>query len=167
MENKLILLLIGILIPWVLYCQGKKQDEGRVFYDKSNQIPVFKITGQGEKIEIDYYTALDTITSIDINVDFIGGAEGLHKYCDSLYYANFNEENYNEVNARVPYSILFDNKLRIREVHILQGPSSYKYDEKYDYDRLIKKILFSTEGRWIKKEINNNWHIYVGLFHLK
>ena len=146
---------------------GKKLVESQVFYDKTNQLPVFRISKQGEKIEVDYYTALDTINSISINVGFIGGVERLHKYCDSLYYANFSEENYNEVNVRVPYSILLDNELRVREVHILQRLPLYKYDEKYDYDSLIKKILLSTDGRWFKKDKENNWYLYVGLFHLK
>jgi hypothetical protein len=166
MGNKLILLLIGILIPCILYCQEKKLVESQVFYDKTNQLPIFRISKEGKKIEVDYYTALDTINSISINIGFIGGVERLHKYCDSLYYANFNEENYNEVNVRVPYSILLDNELRVQEVHILQG-LSYKYDEKYDYDSLIKKILFSTNGQWFKKDKKNSWYIYVGLFHLK
>ena len=110
MGNKLILLLTSVLMPYILCCQEKKLVESQVFYDKTNQLPVFRISKQGEKIEVDYYTALDTINSISINVGFIGGVERLHKYCDSLYYANFSEENYNEVNVRVPYSILLDNE---------------------------------------------------------
>ena len=167
MGNKLILLLTSVLMPYILCCQEKKLVESQVFYDKTNQLPVFRISKQGEKIEVDYYTALDTINSISINVGFIGGVERLHKYCDSLYYANFSEENYNEVNVRVPYSILLDNELRVREVHILQRLPLYNYDEKYDYDSLIKKILLSTDGQWFKKDKENNWYLYVGLFHLK
>ena len=167
MGNKLILLLTSVLMPYILCCQEKKLVESQVFYDKTNQLPVFRISKQGEKIEVDYYTALDTINSISINVGFIGGVERLHKYCDSLYYANFSEENYNEVNVRVPYSILLDNELRVREVHILQRLPLYKYDEKYDYDSLIQKILLSTDGQWFKKDKENNWYLYVGLFHLK
>lgn len=163
MGNKLILLLTSVLMPYILCCQEKKLVESQVFYDKTNQLPVFRISKQGEKIEVDYYTALDTINSISINVGFIGGVERLHKYCDSLYYANFSEENYNEVNVRVPYSILLDNELRVREVHILQRLPLYKYD----YDSLIKKILLSTDGQWFKKDKENNWYLYVGLFHLK
>ena len=159
MGNKLILLLTSVLMPYILCCQEKKLVESQVFYDKTNQLPVFRISKQGEKIEVDY--------SISINVGFIGGVERLHKYCDSLYYANFSEENYNEVNVRVPYSILLDNELRVREVHILQRLPLYKYDEKYDYDSLIKKILLSTDGQWFKKDKENNWYLYVGLFHLK
>ena len=167
MGNKLILLLTSVLMPYILCCQEKKLVESQVFYDKTNQLPVFRISKQGEKIEVDYYTALDTINSISINVGFIGGVERLHKYCDSLYYANFSEENYNEVNVRVHYSILLDNELRVREVLILQRLPLYKYDEKYDYDSLIKKILLSTDGQWFKKDKENNWYLYVGLFHLK
>ena len=144
MGNKLILLLTSVLMPYILCCQEKKLVESQVFYDKTNQLPVFRISKQGEKIEVDYYTALDTINSISINVGFIGGVERLHKYCDSLYYANFSEE-----------------------VHILQRLPLYKYDEKYDYDSLIKKILLSTDGQWFKKDKENNWYLYVGLFHLK
>lgn len=72
MGNKLILLLTSVLMPYILCCQEKKLVESQVFYDKTNQLPVFRISKQGEKIEVDYYTALDTINSISINVGFIG-----------------------------------------------------------------------------------------------
>ena len=68
MGNKLILLLTSVLMPYILCCQEKKLVESQVFYDKTNQLPVFRISKQGEKIEVDYYTALDTINSISINV---------------------------------------------------------------------------------------------------
>lgn len=62
MGNKLILLLIGMLLPSMLCSQKKNKVEGQIFYDKMSQLPVFKAFKQGEKIEIDYYTALDTIS---------------------------------------------------------------------------------------------------------
>ena len=114
---------------------------------------------------------MDTINSIDVNIGFIGGGEYLRYYCDSLYYVNADEYDYRELNIRVPYSILFNNELKIQEIHIIERPAPYnncEYNKKYNYNDLIKRILFSTEGKWIKKDKeSHDWYMYVGLFHLK
>jgi len=85
-------------------------------------------------------------------VQFIGGYQALTNYFDSLY---FNREDYNwdELNALFYYTILCDKDLKIKEVKIIQREA---YDNsKYDYDGLIKRILFSTEGKWMKSTKNN------------
>ena len=147
MGNKLILLLTSVLMPYILCCQEKKLVESQVFYDKTNQLPVFRISKQGEKIEVDYYTALDTINSISINVGFIGGVERLHKYCDSLYYANFSEENYNEVNVRVPYSILLDMSSEYGKFIFYKG---------YHYINMMKSmIMIASLKRYCFQQMDN------------
>ena len=64
MGNKLILLLTSVLMPYILCCQEKKLVESQVFYDKTNQLPVFRISKQGEKIEVDYYTPVGGIKPV-------------------------------------------------------------------------------------------------------
>ena len=89
---------------------------------------------------------------VSLDVQFIGGYQALTNYFDSLY---FNREDYNwdELNALFYYTILCDKDLKIKEVKIIQREA---YDNsKYDYDGLIKRILFSTEGKWMKSTKNN------------
>ena len=89
---------------------------------------------------------------VSLDVQFIGGYQVLTNYFDSLY---FNREDYNwdELNALFYYTILCDKDLKIKEVKIIQREA---YDNsKYDYDGLIKRILFSTEGKWMKSTKNN------------
>ncbi len=152
-------------MPCIMYGQEKDTVRSRTFYDVTSQFPVFKIYQQKKKIEIDYYTTLDTISMVSINVGFNGGVERLNKYCDSLYFSKFSEKDYRELNVRVMYSILFNNKLKIQEIHILERPF-YKNDE-YNYDKLVKEILFSTNGQWSKKGKDSDKYLYVGFFHLK
>ena len=170
MGNKLMLSLIGILMPCLLCGQEKIKDP--IFYDAINHLPVFRLYKIDEKIKVDYYyNTLDTINSIDVNIGFIGGGEYLRYYCVSLYYVDADEYDYRELNIRVPYSILFNNELKIQEIHIIERPAPYnncEYNKKYNYNDLIKRILFSTEGKWIKKDKeSHDWYMYVGLFHLK
>ncbi|WP_349924619.1 hypothetical protein [Bacteroides caccae] len=90
---------------------------------------------------------------VSLDVQFIGGYQALTNYFDSLY---FNREDYNwdELNALFYYTILCDKDLKIKEVKIIQREA---YDNsKYDYDGLIKRILFSTEGKWMKSTKNNH-----------
>ena len=113
MGNKLMLSLIGILMPCLLCGQEKIKDS--IFYDAINHLPVFRLYKIDEKIKVDYYyNTLDTINSIDVNIGFIGGGEYLRYYCDSLYYVNADEYDYRELNIRVPYSILFNNEVKIQ-----------------------------------------------------
>lgn len=169
MVNKLILGLVGLLLMPCLLC-GQEKVKDPVYYDITDHLPVFGLYEQGEKIMVDYYyTALDPTSSIGINIDFIGGVEQLSNYCDSLYYASASEYEYRETNVRVPYSILFNKELKVQEVHILKRPLPYyNYNDRYDYNSLIKRILFSTDGKWFRKgEECSDWYFRIGHFHLK
>ena len=82
-----------------------------------------------------------------------------------FYYTKKEFQNYNgdEVNGSCLYTILFDDKLKIREIRIIKRDG---YDNsKFDYDGLIKKILLSTEGKWQRDEKlpSENWYFTMGV----
>lgn len=155
------LILLFVLCTCKMYSQ--------VFFDAVDHKPIFELSQKNGKINVKYYLSTDTLESIDHYIDFNGGVQALNRYCDSLYYASFTEETYKEVNLWESYCILFDNKLRIRDVRVIDKPPAYTRIRPYSlfYDTLIKRIIYSTEGRWSKKKRNNHWSFYIGLFHLK
>ena len=95
-----------------------------------------------------------------------GGYGSLTAYCDSMYY-NREDYNYDELNALAMFTILFDENLKIKDVRILKR-IAYN-NNKYDYDSLVKRILWSTEGRWEKEGENSQckWYLYLGHFKLR
>jgi hypothetical protein len=144
-----------------LCCQNNRNKE--IIYYDVDSIPVFGIYDL-DNANINYYIQ----TKVSPNIQFKGGYKSLSSFCDSLYFSR-EDYNYDELNARALYSILFDKSLKIKEVRIIKRLA---YDnQKYNYDDLIKKILFSTEDRWIKKEQDNqnncNWYFYLGYFNLR
>ena len=72
---------------------------------------------------------------------------------------------YDELNARALFTILFDQDLRIKEIKILKRLAYNNLT--YNYDGLIKRILLSTEGRWIKNDNKSKWYFYFGYFDLR
>lgn len=83
-----------------------------------------------------------------------------------MYY-NREDYNYDELNALAMFTILFDENLKIKDVRILKR-IAYN-NNKYDYDSLVKRILWSTEGRWEKEGENSQckWYLYLGYFKLR
>ena len=86
------------------------------------------------------------------------------QYQDSLYWENYNGD---EQNASCLYTILFDRKLKIREIKIVKR-AGYN-NSKYNYDKLIKKILLSTEGSWQKTNnaLSEEWYFIFGRFLIR
>lgn len=74
---------------------------------------------------------------VSTEISYIGGNESLRKYQDSLYWENYNGD---EQNASCLYTILFDRKLKIREIKIVKR-AGYN-NSKYNYDKLIKKYSY-------------------------
>lgn len=95
-----------------------------------------------------------------------GGYHSLTAYCDNMYY-NREDYNYDELNALAMFTILFDENLKIKDVRILKR-IAYN-NNKYDYDRLVKRILWSTEGKWEKESENDHckWYLHLGYFKLR
>ena len=58
------------------------------------------------------------------------------------------------MNVDVWYTILFDKQLKIKEVKIFRRGF---LDSRYDYEKLVKGILLSTEGNWEVLPDNFRW----------
>jgi len=154
-------ILVSILLmqSLSLFCQNNSNKE--IIYYDLDSIPVFGIYDLDNANIINYYIQ----TKVSPNIQFEGGYDSLSSFCDSLYF-NREDYNYDELNARALYSILFDKNLKIKEVRIIKR---FAYDnQKYNYDDLIRQILFSTEDKWVKKgQDNYNWYFYLGFFNLR
>lgn len=157
------LLFIGIGL-----CGQNKVTQSKIYYNVEDGTAVCKIdtSSQTSEIEMFYYFGRKS-ERVSSDVKFIGGYQALTNYFDSIY---FNRKDYNEdeLNALFYYTILFDESLKIKEVKIIRREA---YDNsKYNYDSLIKKILFSTEGKWeksTKKSRENKWFLKFGTLKLK
>lgn len=165
---KRLIIAFFFFVSIVLYGQNRYDVNSKIYYNVEDSMPVFRVdtVSQSGRPKIYYYFGKIT-EKVSSDIRFVGGYRALTNYFDSLY---FNREDYNEdeLNALFYYTILFNKKLEIKEIKIIQREG---YDNlKYDYDSLIKKILFSTEGQW-EKSVNVNdqqrWYLKVGLLKLK
>jgi hypothetical protein len=137
--------------------------ENNIFYDIDN-LPAFSIDSVNNNTTINYYFITKEIVNTEIQ--YRGGYMAFSNYCDSLYF-NRDDYNFEELNAQALYSILFDKNLKIKEIRIIKRIG---YDNsKYNYDDLIKRILLSTEGKWIKdpNNENNKYYFKSGLFKVR
>ena len=153
MTIKLKLFFMFIMLPPLLYGQNKlveesiiyssdissykKKIEKTIFFDTETNLPVFELildTARSSKMYTSYYFR-KRLREVSTEISYIGGNESLRKYQDSLYWENYNGD---EQNASCLYTILFDRKLKIREIKIVKR-AGYN-NSKYNYDKLIKKI---------------------------
>ena len=179
MTIKLKLFFMFIMLPPLLYGQNKlveesiiyssdissykKKIEKTIFFDTETNLPVFELildTARSSKMYTSYYFR-KRLREVSTEISYIGGNESLRKYQDSLYWENYNGD---EQNASCLYTILFDRKLKIREIKIVKR-AGYN-NSKYNYDKLIKKILLSTEGSWQKTNnaLSEEWYFIFGRF---
>ncbi|RHE94662.1 hypothetical protein DW712_02670 [Bacteroides intestinalis] len=144
----------------------KKEVQSSTFFEVETFLPVCKSildTTKSSKHAVFYYIKKE-FQKVSTDVSYVGGNESLREYQDSLYWANYNGD---EVNGSCLYTILFDDKLKIREIRIIKRDG---YDNsKFDYDGLIKKILLSTEGKWQRDEKlpSENWYFTMGRFMVR
>ena len=171
-----------IMLPPLLYGQNKlveesiiyssdissykKKIEKTIFFDTETNLPVFELildTARSSKMYTSYYFR-KRLREVSTEISYIGGNESLRKYQDSLYWENYNGD---EQNASCLYTILFDRKLKIREIKIVKR-AGYN-NSKYNYDKLIKKILLSTEGSWQKTNnaLSEEWYFIFGRFLIR
>ena len=139
-----------------------KNIKSNIVYDIDN-FPVLEFDSVDSKQIVYYYISTKEKVS---GLQYRGGYDAFLAYCDSLYY-NREDYNYEELNAKAYFSILFDQEFKIKEVKILK---KLAYDNlKYSYDDLVKRILFSTEGRWIKQNDEKDYEFYfvLGYFRLR
>ncbi len=152
--NKIIIL--SVFIPLCAFSQKKN-----IVFDVDS-IPVFiENKNVDKRMTYSYFLPVQTST----NIEYKGGRKSLLLYCDSCFCLSFKKSEYKEKNAYALYTILFDSSLHIKYIHIIHR---FGYDNvEYNYDALIKKILFSTEGSWMRKKNKvSEWYMYSGRFHL-
>lgn len=92
-------------------------------------------------------------------VEFNGGNDILKKHLDSIYYSNPNYNNYSEFNVLENFFILFDEKLNIEEVRIMNR--RYANNERFYYDSIFVNALKNTTGMWHKTIEDQEWYIYL------
>jgi len=63
--------------------------------------------------------------------------------------------------------ILFDDALTIKNVRVITRRLSF-YDKEYDYNALVKRIVFSTAGKWMKRDstVTTDWYYSTIRFRL-
>ncbi|MCP9610824.1 hypothetical protein [Coprobacter tertius] len=161
-------LLIGIILLFPVFrshSQNKTDSiENSIMYDVVEGFPVIKSEEIQDTVYFKYFIP-PSWQDVCINL-FKGGYEAFTAYCDSIYY-NRDDYNYDELNASAIFVILFDENLEIKDVRILKR-IAYN-NNKYDYDALVKRILWSTEGKWVKKDENDHckWYFHLGYFKLR
>lgn len=149
-----------LTINFTLKCQINNNN---IRFDVDH-FPVFRFDTLETSLNISYY--IITEKKAICNVQFNGGFEALNAFCDSLYF-NRSNSNQDELNAMAEYIILFDKKLRIKDIRILKRLA---YDNsKYNYDKLIINILLATKGKWVKKDnkISTDLYFYLGRFRVR
>lgn len=150
---------------------GRKMCNSTIYCDVENLSPVFKVvtdtfTVEPTKVNYYYYFKNSPKEVSFLKLDYEGGFQALTQYFDSVYYSKI-DPNWNELNAVFHYTILFDKKLKIKEIKIIRR-GGYN-NRKYNYDKLIKSILLSTEGKWKKSNPNDKskWYLDLGILRLK
>jgi hypothetical protein len=96
-----------------------------------------------------------------------GGYKRFFAYFDSCYYhrPDYNED---ELNMRISVVMLFDADLNIKEIRIHKRDATI--NKKYDYDALVKRILFSTAEKWekINPQNKSKWYwVWIPFLKLK
>ncbi len=155
-------LKIIILFVLVLGCNGAHSQNvslNKVFDMNNRLILSWKgsdfdscvfITTKGDKIPV------------DIEVRYKGGYDSLRAFCDSVY-CRIMGNDFQELNEKIQYFILFDDNLHIREIRICKVPLYINRK----YIDIIKRVLLKTEGNWILRKAKSiKGHVYGGIFVL-
>lgn len=179
---KRLLFLWLIALPSSIFGQGKIVNESIIYFSDTSTFkkeissttlfevetlaPVLKIvsdTASSSTKEYHYYLR-DKQINVCGDISYIGGINAIRAYQDSLYWKHYVGD---EMNCTCLYTILFDEKLKIKDVRIIRRSG---YDNSgFDFDSLIKKILISTEGKW---QTDDNaragmWYFTLGRFWLR
>lgn len=147
-----------------LYSQREKISTFEEKYYDVDSLLVFRVDSIDGDLSITYYRE-SVEEEASLHLQFKGGYESFLAYCDSSYYHRA-DYNYDELNALAMFSILFDKNLKIKDVRILKRIAYVNV--KYNYDALVKRILLSTEGKWIKTGDDDcEWYFCLGHFKLR
>ncbi|MCP9610825.1 hypothetical protein [Coprobacter tertius] len=163
---KCLLILPMILLTGLLsYGQNKPNIvRSSIRYDVDS-LPVLKADFTQDTMYLKYFIS-SSWQDVYNTFHYKGGYEALLAYCDSLYFKRESDID-EEPNGMALYTILFDENLKIKDVRILKR-LTYN-NSKYDYDTLVKRILWSTEGKWEKEDSNDHckWYLYMGYFKVR
>ncbi|MCP9610823.1 hypothetical protein [Coprobacter tertius] len=164
--KNVIIIFIVIFTPFIFFGQNKTDKIKSKYYYDVDSILTLRCDSIGNDLNVYFYTKSKQKYNVCMDFNYNGGYKALSAYCDSVYF-NREDYNYDELNATALYSILFDKNLKIKDIRILKR-NAYN-NSKYNYDLLIKKILYSTESRWSKYDKDNNckWYFYLGVFDVR
>ncbi|MBE6288115.1 MAG: hypothetical protein E7099_08035 [Mediterranea massiliensis] len=132
-------------------------------FDVSNQRPIFKIITDSIVDGITntnrYYRYMGKDYEVFPHVSFREGYDTLQEYFSQYFWEKYSG---NEINASCIYVILFNDKLKINDISIIIR-SGYN-NSHFDYDKLIKDFLYSTEGKWeiTQESQHSKWYYVVG-----
>lgn len=164
--------MLALYFPSLLWGQGMVEHKVVTYYDKNSFFskesvisryfetgtlkPVYDLVTDSSKVGKERYLLyyLDGIPQrVSSGVSYKeGGFKRLSQYTDSLCWKHYNSDSH--VNVDVWYTILFDKQLKIKEVKIFRRGF---LDSRYDYEKLVKGILLSTEGNWEVLPDNFRW----------
>lgn len=131
-----------------------------VWYDVDD-VPRFKLQQDSTKA---YWVS--PINSVADFAEFQGGHKQFKQCADSLYFTRWKEYGADELNSYVYFALLFDSNMKIIQACILL--KFYKNVRYRKYDELVKWMLYSTEGRWKKRNSHSKYKYYwtIGLYRL-
>ena len=161
--KRVFIILVCVCLSHLLFAQQKTiHMVDSIVYDVDD-IPVYKMIGENAE---DWFWDAPIYDKASGNIEFNGGEKVFKQLTDSLHSSRWNEYNYNEINSRVLYVILFDDSLKIIAVRVLQKPYT---NSEYNFTQLLKWILYSTEGKWKKmdKTDTNRYFFYLGAYRFR
>ena len=144
------LLSLALLCSINAYCQNDKiiYDEYGIIYTVINDSIIIYNTKDGEKLEVKLN-----------QVYFMEGEDNLKKYLRREYYHADDSEDY----ARAFFFMLFDSKLRLKEVRGVALPLNYYTESMKKRVKLYTNGLKKTKSKW-KKKTDQKWYVYCFSF---
>lgn len=152
-DMKKVLCFLALMILWQIEtcCQNTKNviNEFGSVYSQINDSTIVYCTKKGKKHEV----KLNQIT-------FLDGEIALVDYLKKEYYKSGPDDDYT---YRVFFFILFDYRLKIKEVRGFVLPLNQYTESKKKRVEQYANGLIRTKNRW-KKKSNQKWYVYCFSF---
>lgn len=150
MGKVIYLLSLTLLCSISVYCQNDKiiYDEYGTIYTLINDSTIIYHTKKGEK----YEARLNQIY-------FMDGMDKLKEYLRKEYHQTDDSDDY----YRVFFFMLFDNKLRLKEIRGVVLPLNQYTESRKKRVKQYMVGLKKTKSKW-KKKTNQKWYIYCFSF---
>ena len=142
----------------------KKVITKNIYFDVTTLKPVFEFITDSINKEIHYYYYYKgKKREVTSNISYNNGNESFEEYKKRVYWEKFSGD---EMNASCLYVILFDKKMKIKDIRIFSR-SGYN-NLKFNFDKLVKEVLKSSEGKWeiIKGKSKSDWYFTMGRFKI-